>query len=247
MKSLVAIELYKLRTTPAAWVSLAVTLLLGVVSVASNILVANPGGPAFGSTDHVNHALSVSALTAMVMLAIGVLMMAGEFRHRTIMQSYLGQPHRSRVLLAKAMVALGVGVVLGAMTFGIAYLEAVLIYGARGVHSLPVDVTQLWLGATAATALYGLLGVAVGALTRNTVAAIVGSIAWVLVIETGILTNVIPDVVRWLPGGAALALTSTGSATSGMLTPVVAGLVLTGWALLISTVAARVSLPREVH
>ena len=74
MKTLLSIELYKLRTTPAAWVSLAITLGLGAASVASNALVPNPDGPLFGSTDHVNHALSVSALTSMVMLAIGVVL-----------------------------------------------------------------------------------------------------------------------------------------------------------------------------
>ena len=83
MTRLVTLELRQLRTTPAAWVALVVTVVLGLASVASNILVSNPGAPAFGSTDHVNHALSVSALTSMVMLAIGVLVIAGEYRHRT--------------------------------------------------------------------------------------------------------------------------------------------------------------------
>lgn len=247
MNTLVSIELSKLRTTPAAWVSLAVTLVLGTVSVASNALVPNPGGPAFGSTDHVNHALSVSALTSMVMLAIGVIIIAGEYRHRTIMQTFLGEPRRARVLAAKAVTAVGLGAILGAATFGIAYAEAVIIYGARGVDSLPVDVAQLWVGATVATALYGLVGVALGALTRNTVAAIIGAISWVMVIEVGILANVLPDVAQWLPAGAAVALTSVGSAVHGMLSPMTAALVLTGWALLISAVAARFSLTREAR
>lgn len=247
MKTLLSIELYKLRTTPAAWVSLAITLVLGAASVASNALVPNPDGPVFGSTDHVNHALSVSALTSMVMLAIGVIIVAGEYRQRTMMQTFLGEPRRGRVLAAKALTALGLGAVLGAGTFGIAYLEALAIYGARGVDSLPVDVAQLWIGATVATALYGLVGVALGALTRNTVAAIIGAITWVMVIEVGILASALPDVAQWLPAGAAVALTSVGSAAHGMLSPTSAALVLTGWALLISAVAARFSLTREAH
>ena len=247
MRTLVSLELYKLRTTPAAWVSLAITLVLALASVASNALVPNPGGPAFGSTDHVNHTLSVSALTSMVMLAMGVLVVAGEYRHRTIMQTFLGEPRRGRVLAAKAVATLGLGAVLGAGTFGIAYAQAVVIYGARGVDSLPVDVAQLWIGATVASALYGLVGVALGALTRNTVAAIVGAIAWVMVIEVGILASALPAVAQWLPAGAAIALTSVGSATHGMLSPTTAALVLTGWALLISGIAARFSLTREAH
>lgn len=247
MKNLVSIELHKLRSTPAGWVSLGITVALAAASVASNALVPNPGGPAFGSTDHVNKALSVSALTSMVMLAIGVLIIAGEYRQRTILQTFLGEPRRGRVLAAKAVTALGLGTVVGAATFGVAYVEALVIYGARGVHHLPVEVVQLWLGATVSTALYGLVGVALGALTRNTVAAIVIAITWIMVIEIGILTPAIPDVTQWLPGGAALALTSVGSAAEGMLSPTTAALVLTGWAVLISAVAARFSLSREAH
>ena len=65
MNRLISLELHKLRTTPAAWVAIVITVLLGALSVATNTLgPITPGGPAFGSTDHVNHALSVSALTS---------------------------------------------------------------------------------------------------------------------------------------------------------------------------------------
>ena len=81
MNRLISLELHKLRTTPAAWVAIVITVLLGALSVATNTLgPITPGGPAFGSTDHVNHALSVSALTSMVMLSIGVIMVASEYR-----------------------------------------------------------------------------------------------------------------------------------------------------------------------
>ena len=184
MKRQLSMELFKLRTTPAAWITLGLTVALGVASVASNILVpVQPGGPAFGSVDHINHALSSSALTSMVMLTMGILVTAGEYRHRTILQTYLGEPRRDRVLLAKLVTVGGLGAVLGAAMFGICYLEATSIYAARGVHSLPVDITRLWLGAVLASRVYGLLGVALGALTRNTVAAVLSGIAWSLVIE----------------------------------------------------------------
>ena len=125
-------ELFKLRTTPAAWVALAITLGLGIASVISNILVpVTAGGPAFGSVDNVNHALSVSALTSMVMLTIGILVMAGEYRHRTIMQTYLGEPRRGSVLIAKLATVAGLGALLGAVVFGIAYGVAVAVYAAK--------------------------------------------------------------------------------------------------------------------
>ena len=238
MRNQLTMELFKLRTTPAAWIALGLTISLGLASVASNVLVpVQPGGPAFGSVDHVNHAVSSSALTSMVMLTIGILVMAGEYRHRTIVQTYLGEPRRGHVLLAKLVTVGGLGALLGAVMFGISYLEAVLLYAAHGIHSLPIDVTQLWLGAVLASSVYGLLGVALGALTRNTVAAVLGGIAWSLVIENGILQNVAPAVAKWLPTGAGVAVTSTGSVSSTLLSPTVAALVLIGWAAAISAAA----------
>lgn len=246
MRRQLIMELFKLRTTPAALITLGVTVGLGATAVASNILVpVQPGGPAFGSVDHINHALSSSALTSMVMLTIGILVMAGEYRHRTIVQTYLAEPRRGQVLLAKLITVGVLGAALGAVMFGISYLEAVSIYAARGVHTLPVDVTRLWLGAILASSVYGLLGVALGALTRNTVAAVLGGIAWSLVLENGILQNVVPEVAKWLPTGAGVAVTSTGRVSVALLPPAVAALVLIGWAAVISAAAARFTLSRE--
>lgn len=247
MKNLLPIELYKLRTTPAAWVSLVVTLGLALAATAVNILVDDATHLPLGSTDHVNKALSSASLTSMVMLALGVLVIAGEYRHRTIMQAYLAQPRRGLVLAAKLGVAGVVGAALGGLTFGLTYVEALVLYGSRGVHSLPIDVPRLWVGATLASALYGLLGVALGALTRNTVAAIVGGIAWAMVIEAGILVNVVPDLAKWLPAGAATALTTTSDSGGALLAPGVAAAVLVGWGLLLSGIAARFTLSREIH
>lgn len=247
MNHLIALELHKLRTTPAAWISLAVTVVLGGMSVASNALVPNPAGPAFGSSTHVSHTLSVAALTSMVMLAMGVVIIAGEYRSRTIISTYLATPRRGRVLVAKLITATGLGALVGAVIFGLAWVEAVVIYGARGVHTLPVDLVQLWVGTTVATALFGLLGVALGALTRNTVAAILGGIGWTMIIEIGILASLAPEVAKWLPAGAAVALTTVGSAGSAMLSPWVAAAVLAGWAIALSGIAARFILSREAH
>jgi len=248
MTRLIGEELFKLRTTPAGWVALAVTVGLGLTSVLSNILVpVQPGGPAFGSEDHVNHALSVAALTSMVMLAMGILVMAGEYRHRTIDQTFLGEPHRHRVLAAKLVTVAGLGVLLGGVTFGLAYATATVVYSARGIHSLPVDVTQLWLGAALASAVYGLLGVALGSVTRNTVAAIVGGIGWAMIVEIGILQSLVPDVAKWLPTGAGVAVTSVGSAGNELLSPIVAAVVLVGWAAVLAACAARLTLTREAH
>ena len=77
----VGIELFKLRTTPAVYVSLAISVSLAVVSAVTAILLAGTNGtPALGTVDNVVKTLSVSALTSMVMLVLGILVSAGEYR-----------------------------------------------------------------------------------------------------------------------------------------------------------------------
>lgn len=246
MRSLLAQELHKLRTTPAAWVSLGVTLVLGIASVVTNVLVpVQAGAPAFGSAAHVNKTLSVAALSSMVMLAVGILVVAGEYRHRTVLQTYLGEPRRGRVLLAKMAMVSGLGAVAGAVVFGLAYGVAVVLYASKGVGSLGVEVAAPWLGAALSTAVFGVLGVALGALTRNTVAAVVGAVGWVLVVEAGILQSVLPELARWLPAGAGAAITLVGDAGGTLLSPATGALVLIGWAALVAGAAARFSLTRE--
>jgi ABC-type transport system involved in multi-copper enzyme maturation permease subunit len=247
MITLARIELRKLSTTPAVYVSLALTAALTVASVLSAILLAGrPGMPPLGSPANVGKALSVAALASMVMLVLGILATAGEYRHRTIVTTFLAEANRGRIVLAKLSVLGGVGVVVGTLTFGVALGVAAPMYAARGVPHLPVDVAGMWLGAALSGGCYALLGVALGALTRNTVGAVIGALAWVQLVEVGLLQNAWPAMAKWLPTGAAVAVTGPGAPTS-LLSPRVAALVLAGWAIAVAAIATRVSLRRDVH
>jgi hypothetical protein len=247
MRRLVGIEILKLRTTPAWLVSTGIVVVLTVASVISNIALAGKAGaPALGSVDNVAKVLSVAAVSTVVAMTMGIIVLAGEYRTRTIIGTYLGEPRRGHVLLAKLVTVTGFGALLGAATFGLALGVAKPLYAAKGFHHLPVDVPRLWLGAVLGTACYGLLGVALGALTRNTVGAIIGGIVWVFVIEVGILQPALPSVAKWLPTGAAVAITSGGSDASQFLPPGIAALVLVGWTAALSVIAARFTLSRAV-
>jgi ABC-2 type transport system permease protein len=248
MTRLLRIELLKLRTTSALWVTLGVTLLLTVASVLTTILTAGqPGTAPIGSSQNVGKVLAIGALTSTVMLVLGILMTAGENRHRTMLSTYLGEPRRGRVLLAKLLTAAGLGTAGGAVTFGLALAVAVPVYAAKGVHQLPVDVAALWLGTTLITACYGLLGVALGALTRNSVAAILGALGWVFIVELALLQPLLPSLAKWLPTGAGVALTSPSGTDANTLAPAVAAFVLLGWAALISLVASTITLRRDLR
>jgi ABC-type transport system involved in multi-copper enzyme maturation permease subunit len=248
MTRLIRIELLKLRTTPALYVTLAVTVFFTVVSAPTTILLAGQqGSPAAGSLENVSKVLGVSGLTTMVMLVLGILVIAGEYRHRTIMGAYLGEPRRGKILIAKLITVAGLGALVGAAMFGIVLAVAIPLYASKGVHNLPVDVTSMWLGCTLATACFGLLGVALGAVTRNTVGAVIGALIWIQAVELGLLQSLIPTMAKWLPAGAGVAVTAIPGSDTQLLQPLAAGLVLVGWAAVLSLVATRLANRQELR
>ncbi len=248
MTTLVRIELLKLRTAPAAWVALAVTALLTVASVLSSILLAGvQGAPDVGTVGNMSKVFATGVVSSTTMLVLGIMIAAGEDRHRTNLATYLAEPRRERVLVAKLLMAGGFGLVYGGLTFALTAAVAVPTYAVRGVHDYPVSLAALWLGTTLLTACFGLLGVALGTLTRNTVGAIIAALAWVFVIELAVLQPLVPAVARWLPTGAAIALTTPVQIPGPNLAPGAAALVLVGWSLAIAVVASGFTLRRELR
>ena len=182
------------------------------------------------------------------MLVLGIMIAAGEDRHRTMLATFLAEPRRERVLLAKLGTAAGLGAgVLARVTFALTMAVAVPVYATRAVHHFPVSIAALWLGTTLLTACFGLLGVALGALTRNTVGAIIGALGWVFLVEIAILQPLVPSLAKWLPTGAAVSLTTPNQMVGSHLPPATAAVVLIGWSAVIAVVASTFTLRRELR
>ena len=82
---------------------------------------------------------------------------------------------------------------------------------------------------------------------RNQVAAVVGSLAYLFVVEQ-LLVALRPGVGRWLPGGANAAVLQLGdvATTRGDLLPPWGGaLLLVAYAVVLSVLAARLTLRRD--
>ena len=241
-------ELRKAFTTRALPVSFAIAIVLAIGSVIIDAMVAGQhGSPRLGTDAAVYQMLKFGAITCVVMLILGILAAGSEFRHRTIIPVLLATPHRARIFAVKVAVIAGLGAVFSALVFGLGLGTVVLTLSVHGIHHLPPGVGQLYLGTVISSACFGMIGVALGALTRNTIGAIIAAIAWTLFVEQVILAAIVPGIERWLPTGVAIDLTNApGSGPGRSLSPAVAGLVLAGYAIVLLLAASRTTIRRDV-
>ena len=235
-------------TTKAVPVSFAIATVLAVGSVLIDAMVAGRhGAPQLGTNASVNQMLKFGAVTCVVMLILGILAAGSEFRHRTIIPVLLATPHRMRVFAVKVGVVAGLGAVFSAVVFGLGLATIALVLSAHGIHFQAADVGTLYAGVVIASTCFGMIGVALGALTRNTIGAIAVTIAWALFVEQVILATVVPGIEKWLPTAAAIGLTNApGPGPSHILAPITAGLVLTGYAIALLVASGRTALRRDV-
>jgi len=205
---LLAAELLKLRTTRTTWALLAATVAVSALAVASAVIVGADSATLDLESDRgVRAVLNVSANGAIFVLALGIIISAGEYRQGTATDTFLTTPRRWRVIAAKLTVATLAGVAFGALAVGVSIAVANVSYRLEG-YTFPLGSSEGWstlAGAVLYAALFGALGAATGSLVRNQVAAIVGWLAWLFVVEH-IAVGFLPDLGRWLPAAAGQAL-----------------------------------------
>jgi ABC-2 type transport system permease protein len=136
------------------------------------------------------------------------------------------------------------GALFAAVIFGLGLGTVGGVLAAHGFHTLPAAVGRMYLGTVIAGACFGMLGVALGAMTRNTVGAIVAAVGLALFVEVITLGNVAPSLAKWLPFGASIGLTNPP--TPGVLAPAAAGVVLAGYAVAMLVAASRTTIRRDI-
>ncbi len=252
MTSLVRAELIKLRS-----VRMPVWLLLTALGlVALLVLVTVPTGHATDNTltlhdeDILARVVGVGAGGGwVVMLVLGILAFTQELRFGTATSTFLVTPVRRRVLVAKAIALAVAGLVFAATTITLDLVLSVVLINARGGNlTWSAGVAEVLAAVVLVMALSGPIGVAVGALVRNQIAAVVGALVWLLVAEQ-LLIALFPAIGRWTPGGATAGLLQLGreATTHGDLLPAWAGgLVLLAYATVIGLLASAVTLRRDL-
>jgi ABC-2 type transport system permease protein len=229
-------ELLKLRstrTTAALLLSGVALTLLSVIAQGLSLKL-----PALAGEDK-QRALFGSA-TGMLLFAtyVGAIAFTSEFRYGTIRPTLTFQPRRRLVLEAKLASAALAGLVFAAVGVAVSFAAGALILYSRHV-SFAVGaghVGALVAGTLAGGALCSMLGVAVGALVRNQVGAIVALAAWSLAVETVLFTT-LPSIGRYLPGQASDGL--AGLPTVHLLSPLAGAVVLAAWTITLAAVGDR--------
>jgi ABC-2 type transport system permease protein len=175
----------------------------------------------------------------------GVLLITSEYRYGTIHPTLLLTPRRWRVLTAKLTAGLLAGFAFGAVAIALALGIGSLILAARGIPPALHDrqIALLIAGALTGVALRGALGVGLGAIVRNQVAAVIALLAWDFVIN-GLLFGLAPSVGRFMPTLAANAL--MGLKTPHLLPPAAGGAVLAVWTLILALAGLALTQRRDV-
>jgi ABC-2 type transport system permease protein len=141
-----------------------------------------------------------------VSLILGALVSTWEYRHRILTHTLLAAPRRERVIGAKAVVAAGLGLLLGALATIVALAIAIPWLGSGSAEELATgDLWQRSARVVLTAALAGAIGSGLGAAIASQVGSIVAIFLWFSVAEP-IVGGFLEGVRPYLPGGAMQVL-----------------------------------------
>jgi ABC-type transport system involved in multi-copper enzyme maturation permease subunit len=271
VKNALRAELLKMRTMPGVWVCFGLAFPLTVLVMWA--VFARAGGFP-GHTYYYVHTLNQERVLlgagyfGLTFLApvVGVICITSEYRQRTISNTLLYTPVRSRVLGAKVLATAYWALLMALLTL-LTTLTIGLLWnsGLGGTVSSVIDQAGAVVpGLVAASILLGLFGLGFGVLVRNQVAGILITIGGTFILEPILVAldaGVFHHDLNWLPTRAASALAGTiasnglggggggggGSHFEGpLLSWWLGGLVMLGWGLIPLTIGYFTTFRRDV-
>ncbi|HCE60505.1 MAG TPA: hypothetical protein DER11_03685 [Janibacter terrae] len=269
-------EIRKIFTTKLWWgmgIGMAVAAFLLSMAGASFLGLTNPDGssagfdemtPALGQMIYTAGLLgNFGSLSALFPLALGVLLITTEYRHKTATATYLATPRRWVVAVAKTLAVVVVGAVLG-----LVHVIASVGGGAL-VLTLFKDGAPLLLGnsevlsslgtSVVATIVWTLIGFGFGMLVRNQIAAVLLAVAFGFLGQ--LILNIAFGLLGWttaskfIPGNLTTGMLVTGDPTNGTMTAGaespyftwwVCALILIGYAAALTVVGSFLSNRKDI-
>lgn len=248
MIRLVRAEFVKLRTTQVWFWLLIAALAISVLVVLGSFL----------SSDGVKSQADVPGVFAgadtasLAVFVLGVLGVTTEYRYQTITPTVLITPSRWTLITAKliAYAVLGIGYALACVVVQLAMVLPWLSSRNISFDLGDPDLRRALFGLFLVLALYGIVGLGVGALLRNQVVAVTVGVIFLLILQNLLLA--IPGVRNawpYMPAGANAAILNSQSNAPDVvhiLSPVAGVFVLLLWAFVPAILGASLTMNRDI-
>jgi hypothetical protein len=256
-------ELLKFFTTRLWWgmaigifvAAAAFALLFGILFT-GDAAGAAAGVPTGDATQIANSVytggLSVGYL---LMLTIGVIQIGAEYRHHTITATFLTMPRRARAMLAKVVALLLVGTLYGLVSTAGSVSVGAVTLNLRGADAFPSgEVVRTIALSLLVLGLWALIGLGVGILIPNQVAALlIGvGVAWIVEPLVGLGLKAWEfgreHVAPYLPSEATNAIVNAVQASPDdvRLSWWAGAITLALWAALLSGIGVLLTVRRDV-
>lgn len=179
-----------------------------------------PDGTAMPAMEPVQLANSVYTAGLQVgyllLLTIGVLQIGAEYRHKTITATFLATPRRLQALLAKAVALIGIAVLNGVLCLAASTAVGAVMMQILGADPFPsIEILRTLGLSLLVLAVWALIGLGVGILIPNQVAAllIAVGVAWIVeplvTFGLGFWDWAAENLVQYLPTQATGAVVNT--------------------------------------
>ncbi len=214
-------EIRKLFTVRLWW-----GMAIAVVVIAAGLAALFAG--VIEKNDNSSYDIARTAYTAgagfgyLLLLVIGIMTIGMEYRHKTITSALLATPNRVNLIMAKVVALIVFGVLYGVLYVLAALAGGAAVLASRGVAIFPQpgDMTRTLLLMLLVLALWALIGLGIGILIPNQVAAILVGVALAFIVEPivgNILANVSwgEAVSKYFPSRATSAILGAGDGEAG--------------------------------
>jgi len=228
-------ELLKFFTTRLWWgmaigvfvTGAAFALLFGILYTSQSFLEQGGGGFGGGEIVADDTQIANTVYTAglsvgyLLLLVIGVVQIGAEYRHHTITSTFLAQPRRARVMLAKVLALIVIGAAYGVLSLVGSVLVGAVTLQARGAEAFPSSqVVRTLVLSLLVLGLWALIGLGAGILIPNQVAALLVTVgvAWLVEPIAGLAIKQWEfgreHIAPYLPSEASQAVINTALASA---------------------------------
>ncbi|WP_404381377.1 ABC transporter permease subunit [Knoellia locipacati] len=194
MVAAITSEFLKFFTTRLWWgMAIAIVVAAALFAVLFGFLLTIPptqesidAGQPTGTPLQIANSVYTSGLTIgyTLTLVMGIMQIGSEYRHKTITSTFLSTPRRARVMAAKIVALLGIGAVYGLISLVGSVVAGAIVLQARGFDAFPsTQVLRSLALSLLVLGLWALIGLGVGILIPNQVAALLIAIGVAQIVE----------------------------------------------------------------